>query len=312
MTTMAIEAGDAATWGGTAMALVSLLMTLHQMRVQRRSLTDQNELQAEASQLQRRQIEAAERRALAMEELLARMTGQTLPPSPDPVGTAPLPPAWTVPPASPPADPRPSRGGAPSQPPTGPPAPSPRRPDNGQAPPYGQPAPVPPPWPQQGGYGNQGHTPAPAFEAERKSKPRRRPRRRFPTPRNRPAPAPQQPYAPRATPPLYDSGDSTPPMYDSGAATPPLPYSPWRLARTHRYTYALRNTGPETLKGVRVSVPNAEAVVRNLPEDAVVRPGETVEFLMAGAPGRPFTPEVRVSWQGHPEGVPLLPQDQGL
>ena len=71
---LAIEAGDAATWGSTVVTFGMACYAIAQGISQRRDLRRQNELQAEASQLQRRQIETAERRTLIMEDLLHRVS----------------------------------------------------------------------------------------------------------------------------------------------------------------------------------------------------------------------------------------------
>ena len=71
---LALEAGDAATWGSTVVTFGMACFALVQGVGQKRDLRRQNELQSEASQLQRRQIETAERRTLVMEQLLAQLT----------------------------------------------------------------------------------------------------------------------------------------------------------------------------------------------------------------------------------------------
>ena len=45
--------------------------------------------------------------------------------------------------------------------------------------------------------------------------------------------------------------------------------------------------------------------MRGVPENAVVRPGEAVEFLMAGSWGRPLPRSVLVSWDGQFTALPV-------
>lgn len=69
MTTMALEPGDAATWAGSAVALLMAVFAVWQQR-------QQNKGQAEADALARQQLDAAERRALTVEENLQRLIAE--------------------------------------------------------------------------------------------------------------------------------------------------------------------------------------------------------------------------------------------
>ncbi|MEU6574221.1 hypothetical protein [Streptomyces sp. NPDC046805] len=175
MVSLALQAGDAATWGSTVVAVGSVLLTIYQGQVQRGELARQNELQSEASQLQRRQIEAAERRALVMEEMLVRLSAdrgdvragggatRTASEAPEPVAAQA---------DAPPSDPGPGYGygyappAAPAQ--YGPPPGSP--PDAQSPPAYGS-APLPP-FAQPGSRGPQadgGRRPYVPWTLERRS-----------------------------------------------------------------------------------------------------------------------------------------------
>ncbi|WP_314177623.1 hypothetical protein [Streptomyces winkii] len=311
---LALETGDAATWGSTVVTFGMACYAIVQGIGQRRDLRRQNELQSEASQLQRRQIETAERRALIMEQLLTQVTASVHP-------GVPVPPQqpWSAPPAQPPVSPPPARtapdepaadadedveeGGAGAPAAAAEPAEPPSRP----AEPPSRPAPAGPPGSGQSAYG---------YPQQPQRPPKRRPRGR---------PKPQQPSQPQAPPPFQQPGPvpagapSAPgygypqepaPAWSPTAGAPPQtagqPWQPtaqgpgpWRLERIGRHGFALRNTGTETLTGVRVSRVNLPASSRGVPEDTVVRPGETTEFLMAGERGQPVPPTVLVSWHGH-------------
>ncbi|MCH6163911.1 hypothetical protein [Streptomyces marispadix] len=416
---LALEAGDAATWGSTVVTFAMACYAIGQGISQRRDLRRQNELQAEASQLQRRQIETAERRTLVMEQLLAQLTATSGPSAPDPrAGGASQP--WAQPaaygsgPAA--AAGAPAGGGQPSgpvfsgpvsgatfapagegafarsgagtpaqgqsaPPPTQPPPPvspagdpfeepfedadegadeefgedhreEPREKvpsaaspdeDSAGAPPApapadaaepadGYPGAAQPPGPP-GGYGcppppaADGY-PQPAGDGT-PPPPRRRP---GPSQPQAPAPVPG-PAAASPAPAGYEtpaSGYGTPaPGFGTPAAPPPSPWpyqpqapapaqpqspyapaGPWRIERAGRHVFALRNTGTTTLTGVRVDRGNLPDSARGVPEDAIVRPGETAEFLMAADRGQALPGTVLVSWHGRPGGV-HVPVPQG-
>ncbi|HEV7625080.1 MAG TPA: hypothetical protein VGO89_01120 [Streptomyces sp.] len=217
---LALEAGDAATWGSTVVTFGMACYAIAQGLGQRRELRRQNELQAETSQLQRRQIETAERRTLVMEQILAELTVAS-------ARNAPPPPKPSLPPDG--------------HPPLPPPPPT-----------YGgMPEPVHVPDLPRAGHGSVGSAPPPAQR--------------------------QRPGVPQVTGRIQGT---------------------WRLERFGEHGYALRNIGSETLTGVHVSRANLPSSARGVPESAVVRAGETAEFLMAPARGRPVPTRVRVSWHG--------------
>ncbi|OEU92055.1 hypothetical protein DB35_06355 [Streptomyces abyssalis] len=294
---MALETGDAATWGGTVVTFGMACYAIAQGVGQRRDLRRQNELQAEASQLQRRQIEAAERHTLAMEQLLGQLTAASRQGTPVPAAE---PPAWQSVPPLPPAQ-RP----VPPPPPLSRPAPEetpsaedawedereePAEPSSGREP--GGPAAPPEHRPQPDPYGS----PVPAGPPVSAGPPTT-PAYGFPQQGGYAAPQVQQPGAA--------------PWGAGPAPFPPVPpWTPagiWRVERVGRHGFALRNTGTETRTGVRVSRVNLPSSARGVPEDAVVRPGESAEFLMAAERGQPVPGAVLVSWHGQPGevGVPV-------
>ncbi|MGW7518962.1 hypothetical protein ACWGJ2_25575 [Streptomyces sp. NPDC054796] len=289
MENYALEAGDAATWGSTLVTFAMACFAIWQGASQKRDLKRQNELQAEASQLQRRQIETAERRTLVMEQILARMTGHSdagvnVNGQRPPAAPAPAPAAvdepdfladWDVPEdadavddAEVVEDAEGVEGGTLAL----------RRPGAWPGPPPPEQRPAPPGGPGTGwGYPQEPPAPAPygsgappgAMPGHGRERRRKDPLRR----------------------PLPPTEHSVP--------------SPLRLERHGDHSYALRNTGAAVLTGVRVNPVGLPRVVRNLPEDAVVRPGETVEFLMASSSRSPLPKEIRVRWDGRAEEVPL-------
>ncbi|MCB5169317.1 hypothetical protein LG634_31470 [Streptomyces bambusae] len=75
----------------------------------------------------------------------------------------------------------------------------------------------------------------------------------------------------------------------------------WRLARS-KNTFVLRNEGNVTATGVRVGLGDHPAgLTRRVPEDAVVRPNESVEFLVIGAWGQPVPREFQIYRDGQEE-----------
>lgn len=81
----------------------------------------------------------------------------------------------------------------------------------------------------------------------------------------------------------------------------------WELAPRGKHSYLLRNVGTVTATGVHVDRSRATPIVRNMPEQATIRPGESVQFLMAPSLGNPLPGEVWVDWDGQSEAtsVPL-------
>lgn len=77
----------------------------------------------------------------------------------------------------------------------------------------------------------------------------------------------------------------------------------WDLERRGKHSYLLRNVSTATATGVHVDRDRATPIVRNMPENATVRPGESLQFLMAPTFGNPLPGEVWVLWEGQPEAI---------
>ncbi|RKE20126.1 hypothetical protein BX266_3471 [Streptomyces sp. TLI_171] len=95
---------------------------------------------------------------------------------------------------------------------------------------------------------------------------------------------------------------ATPPAQFELAAPSPLSIA-WSLEHRGKHTYVLRNEGTETATGVRVDPANLPPTAINVPENAVVRPQESVDFVMASTFGGLVPNEIWVSWDGHEEPV---------
>ncbi|GAA1016969.1 hypothetical protein [Streptomyces thermogriseus] len=80
----------------------------------------------------------------------------------------------------------------------------------------------------------------------------------------------------------------------------------WQLAHKQGNAYVLRNVGTAVATGVRVDVgQHPRGLTRALPEDAVVRPQEAVEFLLLAAWGAPRPDSIRVVWDGGEQTLPV-------
>lgn len=85
-----------------------------------------------------------------------------------------------------------------------------------------------------------------------------------------------------------------------------------RLERRRGQTFALVNESPETLTGVTVVTGHPPDLVRNLPTEETLPPGEGLVFLLAGSREAPVPAQVLVRWDQQPEGTPLpLPGPPG-
>ncbi|GHE84935.1 hypothetical protein GCM10018772_05080 [Streptomyces fumanus] len=88
-------------------------------------------------------------------------------------------------------------------------------------------------------------------------------------------------------------------------ATPPERHAEavsWELRRPNKNRFVLCNVGSETAAGVKVDLGGHPAgLTRRVPQDAVVRPKESVEFMMMAAWGAPLPGRVAVSWDGADE-----------
>ena len=76
----------------------------------------------------------------------------------------------------------------------------------------------------------------------------------------------------------------------------------WRIERPSKNRYLLRNSGTDVAEHVEVD-PSRAGVARHLPEDAVIRPGESAEMLIMGTWQQPVPDELYVRWQGQPDWV---------
>ncbi|MGI5268843.1 hypothetical protein ACQEUU_06810 [Nonomuraea sp. CA-218870] len=79
----------------------------------------------------------------------------------------------------------------------------------------------------------------------------------------------------------------------------------WTLDRS-RDRFTLRNTGTAIATGVSVGGPGVAQVGTQVPQDAAVRPGASVSFMMAGSLADRLPDEIEVTWHGHPDPV-ILP-----
>jgi hypothetical protein len=82
----------------------------------------------------------------------------------------------------------------------------------------------------------------------------------------------------------------------------------WRIEHAQGNRYVLRNVGTDTAEHVEVDHEQLPPIHRNLPRDAVVRPGEGVDMLMMGAMGRPMPNQLYLRWEGQSDwvAVPLV------
>lgn len=310
---LALEAGDAATWGSTVVTFGMACFAIAQGIGQRRELRRQNELQAEASQLQRRQIETAERRTLVMEQLLAQLSAgpvsSTSPLAQQDWGeAAPVQRTAHVPGAAA--------------------APSPRRGADAVA---GASAPEEVSEPAEEFEPQEEFERPGDFEPAERAEPQASELHVSERALRTPSPAappqggagygyPQQPpqgggdgYAQQPVGQevsyVRQRSYGQPPTYVQPPSWSAEPSAVWRLERVGRHTFALRNTGSSTLTGVHVSRGNLPASAFGVPENAVVRPGETAEFMMAAGRGDQVPDVVLVSWSEHPDPVRVpLPQ----
>jgi hypothetical protein len=82
----------------------------------------------------------------------------------------------------------------------------------------------------------------------------------------------------------------------------------WRIENPSKDRFVLRNVGTDIAEHVEVDNTQIDSLTRNLPRDAVIRPGEGIDMLLAAAWGHPLPNQVYVRWEGHPEweAVPLV------
>ena len=99
---------------------------------------------------------------------------------------------------------------------------------------------------------------------------------------------------------------------DSSSVDLPPPDAPdvrWRIERPSENRYVLRNIGTAVAVRVEVDPQQAGPVTRNLPQGAVIRPGEGCDMLIMGTWGHPVPNQLYVRWDGHDDwaAVPIGP-----
>jgi hypothetical protein len=94
---------------------------------------------------------------------------------------------------------------------------------------------------------------------------------------------------------------------DAGDEISPEPDVSWRVERPQGDRYVLRNTGTGIADHVDVDETQLPPIHRNLPRDAVIRPGEGHDMLIKGVFGHPMPNQIYVRWEGQPEwkAIPL-------
>ncbi|WP_242892453.1 hypothetical protein [Actinomadura litoris] len=90
---------------------------------------------------------------------------------------------------------------------------------------------------------------------------------------------------------------------ETGEPAPPV--VEWRLERTGKNRFVLRNVGSDMATGVTIDASQVATINRELPDGAAIRPGGSHSFLMLGTFGAPVPDEIWVTWDGHPEPVAL-------
>jgi hypothetical protein len=84
----------------------------------------------------------------------------------------------------------------------------------------------------------------------------------------------------------------------------------WVVEHPVKNRYVLRNIGTTVAEGVHVE--EMDTIARQLPDDAVVQPGASAEFLLLGGWGKPVPNEVWVRWKGQDRPVAVaLPGSPG-
>lgn len=94
------------------------------------------------------------------------------------------------------------------------------------------------------------------------------------------------------------------------ASLPPIdpatkPDVAWDLERPGKTRFVLRNIGTDIATGVTIDPEQFKGFARQLPTNAAVRPGASVEFLVFTAMGAPLPNEVWVSWDGIDEPIAI-------
>jgi len=77
----------------------------------------------------------------------------------------------------------------------------------------------------------------------------------------------------------------------------------WSIEHPAGNRYVLRNTGTDIAEHVEVDRSQINAITRQLPQDAVIRPGEGVDMLILGTWGNPVPNQLYVRWEGQANWV---------
>lgn len=103
-------------------------------------------------------------------------------------------------------------------------------------------------------------------------------------------------------------GSSGAPAHEPAAgAAASRPDVRWSLDRKSRHTFVLRNIGTETAVNVRIPQETTTPMSRNLPARAVLKPKESLEFLMVPAWGHPIPNEIYVFSDGYQDAPQVVP-----
>lgn len=83
----------------------------------------------------------------------------------------------------------------------------------------------------------------------------------------------------------------------------------WKIEHVRDALWMLRNVGSVTATGVTADESAFDGVARQLPNDAAVRPGASVEFLLIEVWGSTMPHELWLTWDGEdePVAVPIPP-----
>ena len=84
--------------------------------------------------------------------------------------------------------------------------------------------------------------------------------------------------------------------YHVWAPTPTTGDVSWRIEHPGGSRYILRNTGTAIAEHVSVDAEQVGGVTRSLPSDAVIRPGEGVDFLVLETWGNPAPNQLYIRW----------------
>jgi hypothetical protein len=107
---------------------------------------------------------------------------------------------------------------------------------------------------------------------------------------------------------LQASGIASEEAFGVPTVTQAPPDVSWRIEHPSGNRYILRNIGTDVAEHVEVDASQAGPVTRNLPRDAVLRPGEGADMLIVGTFGHPIPNQLYVRWDGQPEwvAVPII------